>query len=136
MFPLFFHPSRYLHQRFQAVHWLVSFLLPPHLHLREPVLTTFQSTFHSEHMAGTGNDHLSALYLKSEYEELLGLPISGPLENVFDAGSVESQDATRGLIEADEARVWIDTVSEGDFYSSSQYQPEADVPFYNSIILS
>lgn len=62
-------------------------------------------------MAGTGNDHLSALYLKSEYEQLLGLQVSGPLENIFDAGSEESQSATRGLIGTDEARVWIDTVS-------------------------
>jgi hypothetical protein len=66
-------------------------------------------------MAGTGNDHLSALFLKSEYETLLGLRVTGPSENVFDAGSVESQRATRGITDdgEEEPRVWIDTVSPG-----------------------
>lgn len=62
-------------------------------------------------MAGTGNDHLSALTLKAEWEAHLGLPYSGPLENVFEAGTRENQQAIRGLENATEPQVWVDTVS-------------------------
>ncbi|KAJ9124725.1 hypothetical protein QFC24_003093 [Naganishia onofrii] len=63
----------------------------------------------TEHMAGTGNDHLSALSLKAEWEAHLGLPYSAPFENVFDAGSVENQAAVRGLENATQSQVWVDT---------------------------
>lgn len=66
---------------------------------------------YSEHMAGTGNDHLSALSLKAEWESYLGLPYSAPYENVFDAGSAENQAAVRELENATESQVWVDTVS-------------------------
>lgn len=59
-------------------------------------------------MAGTGKDFLSALYLKSEYETYLNLPISGPSQKVFPAGSAENQAAVRSLHEAEEPSVWVD----------------------------
>jgi hypothetical protein len=61
-------------------------------------------------MAGTGNDHLSALALKAEWESYLGLPYSAPLANVFEAGTKQNQQAVRGLENATEPRVWVDTV--------------------------
>ncbi|KAJ9116409.1 hypothetical protein QFC22_004851 [Naganishia vaughanmartiniae] len=63
----------------------------------------------TEHMAGTGNDHLSALSLKAEWESYLGLPYSAPHENVFEAGSAENQAAVRGLQNATQPQVWVDT---------------------------
>ncbi|KAJ9099261.1 hypothetical protein QFC21_004142 [Naganishia friedmannii] len=63
----------------------------------------------AEHMAGTGNDHLSALNLKAEWEAYLGLPYSAPYENVFEAGSAENQAAVRGLENATQSQVWVDT---------------------------
>lgn len=63
-----------------------------------------------QHMAGTGNGLLSALLLKSEYERFLGLPVSGPDEKVYPAGSPENQAAVRGLVHDDvEPSVWVDT---------------------------
>lgn len=61
-------------------------------------------------MAGTGDDHLSALNLKAEWETLLGLPISAPYDSVYEAGSPESQDAVYGSSKRTEAKVWVDTV--------------------------
>lgn len=61
-------------------------------------------------MAGTGDDHLSALNLKAEWETLLGLPISAPYDSVYEAGSHESQDAVYGMPKRAEAKVWVDTV--------------------------
>lgn len=60
-------------------------------------------------MAGTGNDHLSALNLKAEWEAYLGLAYSAPNENVFEAGTQENQQAVRGLENATEPTVWVDT---------------------------
>lgn len=63
-----------------------------------------------QHMAGTGNGLLSALLLKSEYERFLGLPVSGPDERVYPAGSPENQAAVRSLVHDDlEPSVWVDT---------------------------
>jgi hypothetical protein len=45
----------------------------------------------TEHMAGSGFDQISAFRLKEEYERLLGIPVTGPFENLFEAGSSESQ---------------------------------------------
>lgn len=64
-------------------------------------------------MAGTGNDHLSALALKAEWESYLGLPYSAPLDNVFEAGTPQNQQAVRALENATEPQVWVDTVSPG-----------------------
>lgn len=62
-------------------------------------------------MAGTGNDHLSALALKAEWESYLDLPYSAPLDNVFEAGTPQNQQAVRALENATEPQVWVDTVS-------------------------
>ena len=64
-------------------------------------------------MAGTGNDHLSAVALKAEWEAYLGLPYSAPLDNVFEAGTKQNQLAVRALENATEPQVWVDTVSSG-----------------------
>jgi hypothetical protein len=61
-------------------------------------------------MAGTGDDHLSALNLKAEWETLLGLSTSAPYDSVYEAGSSESQDAVYGSSNRTEAKVWVDTV--------------------------
>lgn len=62
-------------------------------------------------MAGTGEDLVSAINLKAEYEALLGLPYSAPQDKIYPAGSAENQKAVRGLVEREEPNVWIDTVS-------------------------
>lgn len=61
----------------------------------------------TEHMAGSGFDQISAFRLKEEYERLLGIPVTGPFENLFEAGSDESQ----AMVRDTQARpqVWIDT---------------------------
>lgn len=61
----------------------------------------------SEHIAGSGNDQLSALRLKQEYEALFGVPTTGPFEHVFDAGSGESQAMVKD--KHDKPQVWVDT---------------------------
>lgn len=61
------------------------------------------------HPAGSGFDYASAINLKNEWEEALGLPISGPEGNIYEAGSSESQ--LRVLGGMTKAGVWIDTVS-------------------------
>lgn len=62
-------------------------------------------------MAGTGEDLVSALNLKAEYESLLGLPFSAPYDKIYPAGTKENQEAVRGLVRRDEGDVWVDTVS-------------------------
>ncbi|KAK4703801.1 N-acetylated-alpha-linked acidic dipeptidase, partial [Phenoliferia sp. Uapishka_3] len=48
------------------------------------------------HVAGTEGDRLSALRVKSQWEQLLGLRISAPDENVLESGTKESQEALMG----------------------------------------
>ncbi|KAL7416181.1 hypothetical protein BDY24DRAFT_381285 [Mrakia frigida] len=60
-----------------------------------------------EHRAGTGNDQLTALRVKQELESFFGIPTTGPYENVFDAGSPDSQNMVRG--KHSEPKVWVDT---------------------------
>jgi hypothetical protein len=62
-------------------------------------------------MAGTGEDLVSALNLKAEYEKLLGIPYSAPYDNIWPAGSRENQEAIRSLSQKDKPEVWLDTVS-------------------------
>lgn len=64
------------------------------------------------HPAGSGYDFLSALNLKNEWERELGLRVSGPEDNLYDAGSAASQ--ARILDGMDKAGVWVDTVSRLD----------------------
>jgi hypothetical protein len=61
----------------------------------------------TEHMAGSGFDQISAFRLKEEYERLLGIPVTGPFENLFEAGSSESQAMVRDT--QTRPQVWIDT---------------------------
>jgi len=65
----------------------------------------------SSHMAGTGEDLVSAINLKAEYEKLLGIPYSAPYDNIWPAGSPENQAAILGLGQKDTPEVWLDTVS-------------------------
>lgn len=70
--------------------------------------TSRKYTSHA-HIAGSGWDYLSALQVKAEWEAALGLDVSGPEENVLEAGSGESRarvQDSRGKI-----GVWVDTVS-------------------------
>lgn len=79
----------------------------------------------NEHMAGTGNGHLSAINLKAEYEAHLGLPFSAPYENVFDAGTPENQHAVLSLADTDreaQPKVWVDT-----------YFPVMNKPVFRSV---
>lgn len=69
------------------------------------------------HPAGSGFDFLSALNLKNEWERELGLRVSGPEDNLYDAGSAASQ--ARILDGMDKAGVWVDTVSGLDNLDSS-----------------
>lgn len=62
------------------------------------------------HPAGSGYDYASALTLKNDWENELGLRVSGPLEFIYDAGSPESQARVRNGM--DKLGVWIDTVNE------------------------
>lgn len=48
------------------------------------------------HVAGTEGDRLSALRVKDQWEELLGLPLSGPDANVLESGTEESREALQG----------------------------------------
>lgn len=67
----------------------------------------------SPHLAGTGEDLISALTLKAEYEKFLGMPYSAPYDKIWPAGTAENQAAIRGLKDKDEPEVWIDTVRPG-----------------------
>lgn len=49
-----------------------------------------------QHVAGTENDHKMALQVKAQWEELLGLPLSGDKGRVYEAGSEESKSALMG----------------------------------------
>ena len=60
------------------------------------------------HIAGSGYDYASAINLKNEWERELGLPISGPEENLYDAGDASSQARIKGGM--DKMGVWVDTV--------------------------
>ena len=62
----------------------------------------------NSHIAGNGYDKLDALNLKNEWERLLDLPVSGPEEKLYDAGSSDSQNAIRGG--TPNLNVWVDTV--------------------------
>jgi N-acetylated-alpha-linked acidic dipeptidase len=53
---------------------------------------------------------VSALNLKNEWEHALGLPTTGPLDALYEAGSSESQ--ARVLSGMNKMGVWIDTVSD------------------------
>lgn len=59
------------------------------------------------HYAGSGFDLVTALNVKNEWERALGVPVSGPQERVYDAGSYDSQKRIR---EPGKLAVWIDTV--------------------------
>jgi N-acetylated-alpha-linked acidic dipeptidase len=83
------------------------------------------------HIAGLEGDRLSALRVKSQWEELLGLKVTDEATNIFEAGTVESRDALMGKswkgkckgrkgrmnrwwnghkgVESPKPRVWIDT---------------------------
>ena len=65
----------------------------------------------SSHMAGTGEDLVSAINLKAEYEKLLGIPYSAPYDKIWPAGSPANQAAIRRLGTKDTPEVWLDTVS-------------------------
>lgn len=89
-------------------------------------------------MAGTGEDHLSALNLKAEWETLFDLPISAPYESVYEAGSHESQDAVYGLPNRTQAKVWVDTVRFAFAYHTRannwlQYYPILNAPVSRSL---
>ncbi|WWC70018.1 uncharacterized protein I206_103962 [Kwoniella pini CBS 10737] len=73
------------------------------------------------HRAGSGYDLYSALTLKNEWERELGLKVSGADENVYEAGSAESQNRIRG---EDELGVWVDT-----------YYPILNTPVHASVTL-
>lgn len=60
------------------------------------------------HPAGSGFDYITALQVKSEWERSLGLPTSGSDENIYEAGSSDSQ--ARVYSGMDQMGVWIDTV--------------------------
>jgi hypothetical protein len=62
----------------------------------------------SPHPAGSGFDYITALHVKSEWERSLGLALSGSDENIYEAGSPESQG--RVYDGMDKMGVWIDTV--------------------------
>ncbi|WVQ80772.1 hypothetical protein IAT38_002877 [Cryptococcus sp. DSM 104549] len=74
------------------------------------------------HPAGSGYDFVSALNLKNEWERELGLPVSGPEENLFDAGSPESQSRVRNGM--NKLGVWVDT-----------YYPVMNTPVHASVTL-
>jgi hypothetical protein len=74
-------------------------------------LDSLHFTSRSPHLAGTGEDLFSALTLKAEYEEFLGIPFSAPYDKIWPAGTPENQAAIRDLEDKDEPEVWIDTVS-------------------------
>ncbi|GAA5902456.1 M28 family metallopeptidase [Sporobolomyces salmoneus] len=48
------------------------------------------------HIAGTEGDYKSALRVKNQWEELLGLEQTGEKENLFDAGTKEDREALMG----------------------------------------
>jgi N-acetylated-alpha-linked acidic dipeptidase len=60
------------------------------------------------HPAGSGFDYITALQVKSQWERSLGLPTSGSDENIYEAGSAESQ--SRVYDGMGKLGVWIDTV--------------------------
>lgn len=74
------------------------------------------------HPAGSGFDYITALQVKSQWERSLGLPSSGADEQVFEAGSRESQESILGGMT--EASVWIDT-----------YYPVLNTPVHASVTL-
>ncbi|KAL0250490.1 hypothetical protein I308_102668 [Cryptococcus tetragattii IND107] len=74
------------------------------------------------HPAGSGYDYASALTLKNDWENELGLRVSGPLEFIYDAGSPESQARVRNGM--DKLGVWIDT-----------YYPVMNTPVYAAATL-
>ncbi|WVO22095.1 uncharacterized protein IAS62_003420 [Cryptococcus decagattii] len=74
------------------------------------------------HPAGSGYDYASALTLKNDWEKELGLRVSGPLEFIYDAGSLESQARVRNGM--DKLGVWVDT-----------YYPVMNTPVYAAATL-
>ncbi|KAK8864419.1 hypothetical protein IAR55_001667 [Kwoniella newhampshirensis] len=74
------------------------------------------------HPAGSGWDFVSAVNLKNEWEQALGLRSSGPEEHLYDAGSHESQQRIKGGM--DKMGVWIDT-----------YYPVMNKPVHASVTL-
>jgi len=71
------------------------------------------------HPAGSGFDYITALQVKSQWERSLGLPTSGSDENIYEAGSSESQ--ARVYDGMGKLGVWIDTVC--SLFSDSQADP-------------
>lgn len=61
------------------------------------------------HIAGSGFDYITAVQVKNDWEQALGLPLSGIDENFYESGSAESQDRVYGGME--KLGVWIDTAS-------------------------
>lgn len=59
------------------------------------------------HAAGSSGDFITALWAKNDWERALGLPLTGAEENLYNAGSVESQ--ARIHHGMDKLGVWIDT---------------------------
>lgn len=74
------------------------------------------------HPAGSGFDYITALQVKSEWERSLGLAPTGADENVYEAGSEESQNSIYGGMT--ETAVWIDT-----------YYPILNTPVSSSVTL-
>lgn len=74
------------------------------------------------HPAGSGFDYITALQVKSEWERYLGIPITGTDENVYEAGSPESQSSI--LDGMQDLKVWIDT-----------YYPVLNTPVSSSVTL-
>lgn len=73
------------------------------------------------HPAGSGWDFVTALQVKNDWERALGLPETGPGENVFEAGSAASQAALR---DGRDTAVWVDT-----------YFPVMNTPVSSSVAL-
>lgn len=89
------------------------------------------------HIAGSGWDFLDAVNLKSEWEAALGLPVSGPEDFIFEAGSAESQD--RILSSKGKIGVWVDTVRQFTFKirkeAHEQYYPTMNTPVSSFVTL-
>lgn len=92
-----------------------------HILIHERVLINFRSTPNAKsairasrqyagkpHLAGTDGDFATAELFLSTLQDAFGIKAS-KRKPVFDAGTHESQDATRGIVERDSPSAWIDT---------------------------
>ncbi|KLT44260.1 Zn-dependent exopeptidase [Cutaneotrichosporon oleaginosum] len=76
------------------------------------------------HPGGSGWDFVTAQMVKGDWERELGLTASWYDENVFDAGSAESQSRVRDSHKAKDPYVWIDT-----------YYPVMNTPVHAAVTL-